>query len=79
MGELNVAELAQDFAGEKKCRTYLERLRWPHCVQMPALRLVEGLRIVQRDQFLFRDTMLELIDSPKIEYKLLTANLEHVA
>ena len=33
----------------------------------------------RKNQFLFRDTMLKLIDSPNLEYKQLTAKIEDAA
>ena len=48
---MNLVELIQDFADEKKCRAYLEKLRWPDGVLCPRCESAKVYRIVKRDQF----------------------------
>jgi transposase-like protein len=52
MDEMNLVELIKDFADEKKCRTYIERLRWPNGIECPRCRSAKVYRIVKRDQLL---------------------------
>jgi transposase-like protein len=51
MDEMNLVELIKDFADEKKCRTYLEKLRWPNGIECPRCESTKVYRIVKRDQF----------------------------
>jgi len=48
---MNLCELVKDFADESKCRTYLERLRWPDGVQCLGCGSRKVYRIHKRDQF----------------------------
>jgi transposase-like protein len=48
---MNLVELIKDFTDESKCRTYLERLRWPkgiECLECGSRRVY---RILKRNQF----------------------------
>ncbi len=49
--QMNLVELIQDFADEKRCRAYLEALRWPDGVSCPRCASAKIYRIVKRDQF----------------------------
>jgi len=49
--ELDLCTLIEKFGDEAKCRTYIERLRWPDGVRCPACQSVKISRIVARHQF----------------------------
>jgi transposase-like protein len=49
--ELDLCSMSQDFGSEEKCRTYLERLRWPKGVQCPSCGSDKISRIMARNQF----------------------------
>jgi transposase-like protein len=49
--ELDLCSLIQDFGSEEKCRTYLERLRWPKGVTCPSCKSDKISRITARNQF----------------------------
>ncbi len=49
--QMNLVELIGDFADEKKCRAYLEGLRWPDGVRCPSCKSEKVYRILKRDQF----------------------------
>jgi transposase-like protein len=51
MDDMNLVELVQKFADEKKCRAYLEALRWPDGPICPRCKAVKIYRIVEREQF----------------------------
>jgi transposase-like protein len=51
MDKMNLVELIKDFADEQKCRTYLEKLRWPDGIQCLRCGSLKVYRIVKRDQF----------------------------
>ena len=54
MADMNMSlpVLMKGFADEKKCRAYLEALRWPNGVSCPRCKSEKVYRIVKRDQFL---------------------------
>jgi transposase-like protein len=52
MDKMNLVELIKDFADEKKCREYIEKLRWPNGVECPRCKSAKIYRIVKRDQLL---------------------------
>src|SRR6266700_277916 len=52
MDEMNLVELIKDFADESKCRTYIEKLRWPNGIECPRCESEKVYRIVKRDQLL---------------------------
>ena len=52
MDDMNLAELIQHFADEKKCRKYIEHLRWPRGVECPRCQSTKIYRIEKRDQLL---------------------------
>jgi transposase-like protein len=49
--KMNLVELIKDFADESKCRTYLERLRWPEGIACPSCKSDKISRIIKRNQF----------------------------
>lgn len=49
---MNLAELMQDFADESKCRTYLEKLRWPNGAICPSCKCSKCYVLPKREQFL---------------------------
>ena len=49
---MNLVEMMQDFGNESKCRTYIEKLRWPNGVTCPHCKAEKVYRLVKRDQFL---------------------------
>jgi transposase-like protein len=49
--ELDLCSLIEDFGSEEKCRTYLERLRWPKGILCPSCGSDKISRIVARNQF----------------------------
>jgi transposase-like protein len=49
--ELDLCTLIQEFGSEDKCRTYLERLRWPKGVHCPSCGSDKISRIAARHQF----------------------------
>ena len=51
MSELDLCTLIEDFGSEQKCRTYLERLRWPKGTTCPSCKSDKISRIVKRNQF----------------------------
>jgi transposase-like protein len=51
MDDMNLVELVEQFADEKKCRSYLEALRWPDGPVCPRCKAVKIYRIVEREQF----------------------------
>src|SRR5438477_1633150 len=55
MDEMNLVELIKDFADESKCRTYLERLRWPAGPQCLECGSRKVYRILKRNQFVCDD------------------------
>src|SRR6266581_1126402 len=52
---MNLVELIKDFADESKCRTYLERLRWPEGPQCLECGSRKVYRILKRNQFVCDD------------------------
>ena len=44
--------MMQDFADESRCRTYLEKLRWPDGVICPSCKCSKCYRLPKREQFL---------------------------
>jgi transposase-like protein len=52
MDEMNLVELIKDFADESKCRTYIEKLRWPNGVECLRCGSAKVYRIVKRNQLL---------------------------
>jgi transposase-like protein len=52
MDKMNLVELIKDFADENKCRTFLEKLRWPNGLECPRCKSAKVYRIVKRDQLL---------------------------
>ena len=53
--KINLVELIKDFADESKCRTYLERLRWPEGPQCLECGSRKVYRILKRNQFVCDD------------------------
>lgn len=51
MEDMNLIELVNEFADEKKCRAYLEGLRWPDGVKCPRCQCAKVYRVIERDQF----------------------------
>jgi transposase-like protein len=51
MDDMNLIELVEEFSDEKKCRAYLEGLRWPSGVQCPRCQSVKVYRVLDREQF----------------------------
>lgn len=51
MSELDLCSLIQDFSNEDKCRSYLERLRWPNGIICPECKSDKISRIADRHQF----------------------------
>jgi transposase-like protein len=51
MDDMNLVQLVEEFADEKKCRTYLEELRWVDAVECPRCHSKKVYRVVDRDQF----------------------------
>jgi transposase-like protein len=49
--ELDLCSLIEDFGSEEKCRTYLERLRWPNGITCPSCKSDKISRITARHQF----------------------------
>src|SRR5258708_12304598 len=49
--ELDLCTLIQDFGSEEKCRTYLEKLRWPKGIQCPSCASEKICRITALNQF----------------------------
>lgn len=49
--ELDLCSLIQDFGSEEKCRTYLEKLRWPKGIQCPSCGSDKISRITARNQY----------------------------
>jgi transposase-like protein len=51
MDDMNLVELVQKFADDKKCRAYIEALRWPTGPTCPRCKATKVYRIVEREQF----------------------------
>lgn len=51
MDDMNLVQLIEKFANEKKCRVYLEKLRWPDGVTCPRCQSKKVYRVLDRDQF----------------------------
>jgi transposase-like protein len=51
MSELDLCTLIEDFGDETKCRSYIERLRWPNGITCPACKSDKISRIIKRHQF----------------------------
>src|SRR2546427_1524242 len=51
MDDMNLVQLVQEFADEKKSRAYLEGLRWPEGVACPRCKSAKVYRVLDRDQF----------------------------
>lgn len=51
MMDMNLVQLVEQFADEKKCRAYLEALRWPDGVKCPRCQSEKISRVLKRDQF----------------------------
>jgi transposase-like protein len=52
MDDMNLVLLVQEFADEKKCRAYLEALRWPNGFECPRCKATTKVyRILEREQF----------------------------
>lgn len=49
--ELDLCSLIEDFGSEEKCRTYLEKLRWPKGIACPECKSKKISRIITRNQF----------------------------
>src|SRR5258708_35239338 len=49
--ELDLCTLIQEFGSEEKCRTYLEKLRWPKGIHCPSCDSDKISRIAARNQF----------------------------
>jgi transposase-like protein len=48
---VNLCTLIEQFGSEKKCREYLEALRWPDTIMCPRCSSIKISKIVKRDQF----------------------------
>jgi transposase-like protein len=48
---VNLCTLIEQFGSEKKCREYLEALRWPDTIMCPRCASIKISKIVKRDQF----------------------------
>jgi transposase-like protein len=51
MDDMNLVKLVEQFSDEKKCRAYLEALRWPDGPKCPRCQSVVVYRVKERDQF----------------------------
>lgn len=51
MDDMNLVELVQKFADDKKCRAYIEALRWPTGPTCPRCKATKIYRILEREQF----------------------------
>lgn len=51
MDDMNLVELVKEFADEKKCRAYIEALRWPDGPECPRCKNEKVYRIAGREQF----------------------------
>ena len=51
MDDMNLVQLVQEFADEKKCRAYLEALRWPDGLKCLRCKSKKVYCILKRDQF----------------------------
>jgi transposase-like protein len=50
-GSVNLCTLIEQFGSEKKCREYLEALRWPDEIMCPRCKSRKISRVTKRDQF----------------------------
>jgi transposase-like protein len=50
-GSVNLCSLIEQFGSEKKCREYLEALRWPDEIMCPRCKSRKISRVTKRDQF----------------------------
>ncbi len=48
---MNLVQLVQEFADDKKCRAYVEALRWPEGIACPRCKATKIYPILERDQF----------------------------
>lgn len=48
---IDLVNLIERFGSEEKCRTYLESLRWPHCIHCPSCLSDKISRVYDRNQF----------------------------
>jgi transposase-like protein len=69
MDDMNLVELVQKFADEEKCRTYLEKLRWPDGVKCPRCKADKVYSILKRDQF--------VCDSCKYQFSVTAGTIFH--
>jgi transposase-like protein len=51
MDDMNLVQLVEQFADEKRTRTYLEGLRWPNGVRCPRCQSDKISHVLKRDQF----------------------------
>lgn len=51
MDDMNLVQLVKEFADERKCRDYIEALRWPEGPVCPRCKSSKVYRILKRDQF----------------------------
>ena len=51
MADMNLVKLVEKFSDEKKCRAYLQSLRWPDGVACPRCQSKKVYRVLDRDQF----------------------------
>jgi transposase-like protein len=51
MDDMNLVSLVARFADDKKCRAYLEALRWPDGPTCPRCKATKIYRILEREQF----------------------------
>jgi len=49
--DVNLCSLIEEFGSERKCREYLEALRWPDEIMCPRCKKRKISRIVKRDQY----------------------------
>ena len=51
MDDMKLVELVEKFADDKKCRAYIEALRWPDGPICPRCKATKVYRILEREQF----------------------------
>lgn len=69
MDDMNLVELVQNFADEKKCRAYIEALRWPTGPTCPRCKGEKIYPILERDQF--------VCDSCKYQFSATAGTIFH--
>lgn len=51
MEDMNLVQLVEEFADEKKCRKYLQGLRWADAIKCPRCQSEKISHVLKRDQF----------------------------